>query len=133
MNQQIHQHQVVVQRQAVSVSDVISMSRSGLSDSVIMNQIQTRGVQQRLEVPDIILLHQNGVHEVVITAMQQATVGTPPAYVTPVQPTPVIVEERYRVVPTYVVPAPRYYAPPPHYHYRSHHHHGGSLGVHYGF
>lgn len=130
--QQQYQHQqVVVARQAVTVADVISMSRSGLSDSVIINQIQQRGVQQRLEVPDIITLHQQGVHESVITMMQQASIGPPPStYVAPVQATPVIVEERYRVVPTYVVPAPRYYHAPPHHH---HYHRGHSFGMSYGF
>lgn len=111
---QYHQPQVVVPRGAVSSSDVISMSRSGLNDSVIINQIQTRGVQRRPEVSEIITMHQQGVSDTVITAMQQAHVGGPaPTYVAP-QPPTVIVEERY---PTYYAP------PPPVYYHRSHHHH----------
>ncbi len=120
---QVQQQAVVTQRQAVSVTDVVQMSRSGLSDSLIINQINARGVTHRLEVPDIISLHQQGVSEVVISAMQQASVGPRATYVAPVQPAPVIVEERYRVVPTYVVPQPVYYGPPPAYYHHRHHHH----------
>lgn len=109
-------------QQAVSMNDVISMSRSGLGDSVVINQIMQRGVQRRLEVSDIIQLHQNGVSEAVITSMQRANVGTPvvAAPVQIVEPAPVYIERQVEIVPTYVVPAPRYYHyPQPHYH-RSH-------------
>ncbi len=60
---------------AVSYSDVIAMSRSGVSPNVIMNQISTRGVQRQPAVSDIISLHEQGVSETVISAMQQAPVG----------------------------------------------------------
>lgn len=93
------------------------MSRSGLSESVMITQIHARGVQQQLQVNDIILLHQQGVPESVITAMQNGRIG--PAVVQPpstvvVQQPPVVVQERY-VVPRY--------APPPAYYYHHHHHH----------
>ena len=113
-------------QQAVSINDVIQMSRSGLSETVLINHITQRGVQRQLEVADIIALHQRGVSETVISAMQRATVGAPaptpaPAPAAPV--TPVYVERHYDVVPTYIVPAPRYH----HYrHHRHHHHHRGS-------
>lgn len=118
------QQQFAVTQSAVSIADVINMTRSGLSDSVIINQINQRGVQYTLQVPDIISLHQQGVREQVITAMQQAPTGVQrvarvPAPVTQrvITPAPVIVEEHY------LVP---HYAPPP-YHYRRpvhHHQHG---------
>ena len=57
--------------QAVSVQDVVALSRSGVSDSVIATAIQQRGLQQRLEVADIVYLSQNGVGEGVIRTMQQ--------------------------------------------------------------
>lgn len=108
---------------AVSYSDVIAMSRSGVGESVILNQIATRGVQRQPIVSDIISLHQQGVSETVIAAMQQAPVGnqlSSPAVVTP----PSIVE-----TPVYV--APRVYHDH-HYHHRpvrrarpSYHHHYG--------
>ena len=116
------QRQIAAVQSAVSISDVIAMSRSGLSDSVVINQVNQRGVQRRLEVSEIIQLHQNGVSEGVITAMQRANIGTPqpaPAVVIQEQ-VPVYVERPITVRPTYVVPAPRYYhyGPSRHYHPR---------------
>ncbi len=111
------------QQSAVSIQDVTAMVRSGLSEQVIINQIQMRGVQRTLQVPDIIAMHQQGVPEQIITAMQRSAVGPPQprATVAPtpiVTPSPVIVEEHYFV--------PHY--PPPRYHYRvvpRHHYHSG--------
>jgi len=115
------QHQQYVQTQsAVSINDVISMCRSGLSDAVIMNQIQTRGVQQQLQVPDIIAMHQQGVSDIVISTMQSARVGGAPSVI--VQPAPVVVQQapiyvQERVlVPTYQPPAV-YHVHPGHHHY----------------
>ncbi|QDV45095.1 hypothetical protein Enr13x_49680 [Stieleria neptunia] len=114
--QQYALQQQAIQRQAaISMADVISMTASGLSDTIIINQISQRGVQYRPQVSDIITLHDNGVREPVIAAMQRATIGQPndpkpvvvqqvvtPAAATPV---PVIVETR-RVTPYYYRPAP---------------------------
>jgi len=114
------QQQYVQVQSAVSINDVISMSRSGLSDSVVINQIQTRGVQQQLQVSDIISMHQQGVSEIVIGSMQNARVGGAPTYVQPspviVQQTPVYVEERV-IVPSYSSP-PVYHIHSSHQHYR---------------
>lgn len=124
--QQYQQQQYTYQQSlqtaaAITPSDVVSMSRSGLGDSVIINQIRTRGVAQTLNVHDLITLHQQGVSEPVLTAMQQ----TPPATVqnAPVVevPSPVVIRER-EYVPMYGRPA--YYGRPGHYHYgppRYHH------------
>jgi len=108
------QQQAAAIQTSVTVADVISMSRSGLSDSVIINQIQQRGVQQQLQVPDIISLHQQGVRESVITAMQQAPLGAARATRTPqvvreriVTPAPVVIEEHY-LVPHYSPPRLHY-------------------------
>lgn len=106
---------------AASVSDVVTMSRNGVADSVIINHIAQNGVQRRLEVADVISMHQQGVSQAVIAAVQQAPVGGPMP--PPVYQPPVIVQERY-------------YAPPPVYywhgypHYRPPHHHP-SPGVHW--
>jgi outer membrane lipoprotein SlyB len=122
------QQQFAYQQSAVSVQDVVAMSRSGLSDLVIINQINQRGVQTRLQVPDIISLHQQGVREPVITAMQQAPTGPAQVVRSPeyhvVRPVPVVVEEHY-VLPHYAPPR-RYYYHRPAYH---HHHHS----LHFGF
>ena len=84
------QRQYVQTQNAVSINDVITMSRSGLSDSVVMNQIQTRGVQQQLQVSDIIALHQQGVSDIVISTMQGARVGGGAVYS---QPQPIVVQQ----------------------------------------
>lgn len=99
---------------AVSVQDVISMSRSGLGDHVIINQIRVRGVQRTPQVSDIITMHEQGVREAVIASMQEARTAGPggvPA-TTPHAPAPgqVIIRER-EVLPYY--PLPRYYGPHP--------------------
>ncbi len=62
-------------RRGVTNADVITMTRSGLSDAVIINHIETNGIVRRPEVSDILSLHQQGVSETVITAMQQAPVA----------------------------------------------------------
>ncbi|TWU03941.1 glycine zipper domain-containing protein [Neorhodopirellula pilleata] len=92
---------------AVSFTDVISMSRSGVGDNVILNQIQSRGVQRQPVVSDIISLHQQGVSETVIAAMQQAPTGSQLASAPQVVAQPTIVESPVIVQPrihTYGVP-----------------------------
>lgn len=85
----------VVAPSVVTPNDVIMMSRSGLSDPVIINHIRTKGVSHSLAVHDVISLHQQGVSEAVISAMQTAPVG---GYVARTQPVPtVIVQPQYRV------------------------------------
>lgn len=120
---QVHQQRVYAQQQqqqaliqsAVSTSDIVTMSRSGLSDSVIINQIHSRGVQRQLQVSDIISLHQQGVSESVITAMQNARIGSSQETVV-VQQTPVIVQQPPVIVQErYVVPQ---YGPPTYYQYQ---------------
>lgn len=122
--QQVRYQQQQQVARSVSVHDVISLSRSGVSDSVIINHIQTNGVRQQLQVADVITLHENGVSQNVITAMQHPQATPSPTVV--VNPQPVyhapapIVIERYST--------PRYHYPPPrpYYHNRHHQHRGGS-------
>lgn len=124
--QQQQQQQVAVVQSAVSIGDVVSMSRSGLSEGVIINQIGQRGVQTELRVPDIISLHQQGVSENIISAMQSARLGSQsvaPVQQTIVRQAPVIVEEHY-VVPHYPPPRVYYHQVPVHRHYRSSVHFG---------
>ena len=127
------QQQAVVAQTSVSVADVVSMSRSGLSETVIINQIQSRGVQSQPQVSDIIAMHGQGVSERVLSAMQQASTGSQrvaraavPARA-PVRrvytPAPVYVEEHV-VLPHY--PAPHFY------HHFDHGYHGGHHDLHHG-
>jgi hypothetical protein len=131
MRQHAAQQQFQRTQQSVSLADVTAMSKSGLSESLIINQIQQRGVQRRLEVPDIIQLHQSGVSESVISAMQHASVGQPAA--TPAaapQPSSIYVERHMEVVPTYVVPRPY---PFYRHHYRRPVRRGAHWGLSFGF
>jgi len=115
-----HQQQAVRLSRAVSTADAINMTRSGLGDAVIVNHIRENGVQRPLEVADVIFLHQQGVSEPVISAMQQARLATAPA----AYPAPLVVERPHYVAPPVIVapcgpPAYRY----PHHHYYHHHPH----------
>jgi outer membrane lipoprotein SlyB len=132
------QQQTYVQNQmiepvGVSVADVVTMSRSGVNESVIVAQLHSRGVQRRLEVSDIISLHQQGVHDSLISAMQSAPLAsqmgrssqTPVQ--TYVQPAPVIVRQQPVII--------REHAPVivDHHQYHGHHFHGPRHSVSYGF
>ena len=131
--------QSVVVHSGVTIADVLSMTRSGVGESVIINHIYSTGIQRRIDTNEIITLHQQGVTENVINAMQQAPVRTS-AYAT--SPTlagssattimtppggTVIVQEQYGS-PTYAAPtyaAPNYNQPPysqPTYTRPSHYH-----------
>lgn len=136
--QQTQQQLREYQRTAVSTQDVVAMTGNGLSEQVIINQIQQRGVQTQLQVADIIALHQQGVSENIITAMLQAQ-HRPDSQNNITHPStraprpqnwygPVIVPlHEYHVVPAY--PRPRCYYPERLYR----HHHGYSSGIHIQF
>lgn len=128
---QYYEQQYIAQNsRAVTISEVLSMTKSGVSDGVMINHINQHGVQQRLEVPDVILLHREGVSEPVLTALQRARVGGTAVYAAPtrVYTSPVIVHD-YHYVPAYPAYAPHYYHHPHHGHYRSS---GPSFGFSYG-
>jgi hypothetical protein len=117
---------------AVSPADVVNMTRNGLGEQVIITHIRQNGAQHQPQVADIIALHQQGVSQNVITAMQQASLATapPPSAVYAPAPryAPVIVEQRHYV-------APPCYPRPYSYHYRHHyhgHHHHHDPGLHWG-
>lgn len=130
--QQYAQQQQIVNA-GVTVADVTNMSRSGLSDAVIISHLNARGIQRRLEVSEIITLHQQGVSEYVITAMQQARLSsqlTPPqqtvasqpvyqqpVYQPPIQRVPVVVQEPV-IYHAPVIVEKIYHRPHPAYHYR---------------
>lgn len=125
--QYARQQQTVALQSAVTLQDVIAMTRSGLSDQVVVNQIRQRGYLGKIAVPDIIALHEAGVSENVITTLQ--TVGPPRQQpVTVARPAPVVVQEIYRpapiIVERHVSPhyAPsHYWHAPRHRHYYYHH------------
>lgn len=61
-------------RRPVSIDEVVYMVRSGVSENVIVAQLQTNGVVTRPDVNEVIRLSQEGVSEYVITAMQTVDV-----------------------------------------------------------
>ncbi len=113
--QQLNYQQSEQYRRGVSMTDVVSMSRSGVSDAVILSHIDANGVQRRPEVSEIISLHQQGVSEVVISAMQRAQLAgmSRPVntYVPAPQPQTVYVQEH-----VYVPRCTSRFAPTAHHH-----------------
>jgi hypothetical protein len=105
---------------AVTTSDVTTMVKSGLSDDVVINHVRANGVASQMTPNDIIQMHENGVSENVINAMQQTASSQVVAQPVPYGPYagPVIVEESY-VVPRYWAPGPYWCGPGPYgHHYR---------------
>lgn len=116
------QQQTIARQSAVTMHDVVNMTRSGLSDQIILNQVRQRGYVGTMTVSDIIALHQQGVSESVITSLQtiprqgqQVSVARPVPQTPFARPQtviehhyvprpPVIVEQH--VLPSY--PVPRY-------------------------
>ncbi len=138
---QQQQQQYAAAQSGVTMADVVSMSRSGVSDSVIMAQLQSRGVQRKLEVSDIIGLHQQGVSDALISAMQaaplSAQMGASPSYAARnAYSQPVMVQPNSAIVvqePVIVSGPPVIYRPHCHPHYHSHGHHHGGISIGYGF
>jgi hypothetical protein len=56
----------------VSPQDVVAMTFSGLRDATIIRHIELNGIYRALSVSEVIQLHQNGVSEPVIQALQAA-------------------------------------------------------------
>lgn len=125
--------------QSVSLNDAVQMIRNGLSPNLVINQIRTNGVRQKIGVQEIIMLHKNGVPENVIQEMQNARIaGTATRnYRTPAQvPTysPVVIDRRPQIIfeTTPIIGGHWDYHTPyraPHYSYRHTpihevHHHG---------
>jgi hypothetical protein len=54
------------------------MMKSGLSESVIIQQIQINGAARALTVGEIIQLHRIGVSEPILTALQTNPIATNP-------------------------------------------------------
>jgi len=92
---------------AVSMDDVIAMTRAGVSEEVIVTHVQNHGMTAPLKAADLIVLQQQRVSPRVVQIMQ-----APPAAASYAAPPAVMVPQPY------VVPAPYYYGPPYPYYYR---------------
>jgi hypothetical protein len=99
---------------AVTLDDVIAMSKAGVADDVIAQHVRIHGVVRQLQASDIIMLQQEGVSPAVIRAMQEPPASQRETVVVDRAPAqPVIVQERYYYDPW----RPYYYPPPPRYYY----------------
>lgn len=109
-NSDAQQRVAYAQQNSGRIQEVVSMSQSGLSDQVIINQIQSSGYPFRLSSNDLVQLKRSGVSDGVIAALQNS--GAPNYYPNqnyspatyPAGP-PVIVHE-------YWAPNRRRYCPP---------------------
>jgi outer membrane lipoprotein SlyB len=106
---------------AVTVQDVVAMTRSGVTEEVIAGQVRSRGLVQPLQSADIIYLQQQGVSQQVILAMQQSPgpMAAGPAPVMVAAPPPAVVVAEPYPVAYYAPYYPRRHCPP----------HGVSWGV----
>jgi outer membrane lipoprotein SlyB len=100
---------------AVTNYDLVTMTRAGVSEDVIISTMRSRGAQLDLSPQSLISLKQSGVSDRVLLAAQDMNRGATAIY-GPV-PSPVVTRT------VIVEPAPRYYWHPHHYHH--HHHHSG--------
>ncbi len=106
---------------AVTLDDVIAMTRAGVAEELIMNHVRANGMARPLQSSDLILLQQQGVSPNVIRVMQEPPqVAAQPVVVPGPPPRPVIVEEYY--YDPYWYPRPWHY---PYYRY----HGGPRVGV----
>jgi hypothetical protein len=94
---------------AVTIDDVVAMTRAGVSEEVIANHVQNHGMTAPLRASDLIMLQQQRVSPRVVQIMQAPPAPAPAAYAAP---GPVLVDP-------YAVPPPYYWGPPyPPYYYR---------------
>jgi hypothetical protein len=95
----------------VSMTDIIQMSQSGLSPSVMINHLQSNGLTARPQTTEIIQMHRAGVSELVINATQNAPLASQRAaavYPTSAQPVYQTPGRVYVPAQTYQ-PGPRIY------------------------
>ncbi|HLW68910.1 MAG TPA: YMGG-like glycine zipper-containing protein [Gemmataceae bacterium] len=65
---------------ALSPEEIVKMSKEGVSDNLIINQIRTSGTRYNLNADWIVWLQQNGVSQAVITEMQNTAAYRRPRY-----------------------------------------------------
>ena len=107
---------------AVTESDVVTMTRSGVGDAVIINSLRTRGCRWDSTPDAVIRLKHQGVSDQVLTAMQNTGLhtgpigGGPPPPGPYYYPPPPVSGEVVVVAPGYY--GPRYGGPRPYYYGR---------------
>lgn len=80
---------------ALSIHDVVQMAQAGVSDSVIINQIRNSNSVFHLTPSDVANLHNQGVSDAVIVAMQETVRRPVVIHRRPVivEPAPVVIYE----------------------------------------
>jgi outer membrane lipoprotein SlyB len=104
---------------AVSIDDVLAMTRASVDEELIVTHVRAHGLVRPLQTNDLIFLQQQGVSTRVIKAMQEpppVQTQQAPVVIRERAPAPVIVEEYHYGYPAW--PRPYYYpyrhhAPPP--------------------
>ena len=110
-----------VSASAVTVNDVVTMTKAGVNEELIINHVRAHGVAAPLQANDLIYLQQQGVSPRVVATMQAPPLQpSQPVMIQQPGPVPVIVEE-YPYSPYW---GPCYY-PRHHYYHRP----GMSWGV----
>jgi outer membrane lipoprotein SlyB len=101
---------------AVTNYDLVSMTKAGVSEDVIISTMRSRGAQLDLSPQALISLKQSGVSDRVLLAAQDMNRRPVTVYGGPLPP-PVVT----RVVPSTVIvePAPYWHRPYPRHYYRS--------------
>ena len=99
----------------LSVVDVVVLTHQHVGDDVLLNLLRQQGLERSVSAVDVMTLHNEGVSEAVILAMQQAPVPAgplvpPPPVAAPVMayPPPVVIQPYGYVAPP---PIRYYYAP----------------------
>ncbi len=113
-----------VSADAVTLGDVVDMTKAGVDDELIANHVRAHGVAAPLQAADLIYLQQQGVSTKVTKAMQEPPRRQARPVVIHERTPPVIVQEYH-----YGPPAWGHGCDPPVYHHRRH---GHRSGVHWG-
>jgi hypothetical protein len=110
--------QAQAQQQRMGIADIIGLSKSGQSDTIIINQIRNTRSTFQLTASDLDMLKVNGVSDRVIAEMQAARAAPGVVYQQPqvVYDTNGVVVQQPPVV--VVQPRPYYYGYGPGYYYR---------------
>ncbi|HEY7057381.1 MAG TPA: hypothetical protein VH458_12690 [Vicinamibacterales bacterium] len=107
----------VAKAEALTVRDVVELSKAGLSDQVLLALIEVDHTVFTIDTPTLKMLKEAGVSEAVIIAMIRSgrevvqipadqSVETPPQPAEPPQPPPIVMEQPEPVVREVPVPVP---------------------------
>jgi len=97
---------------AVTIDDVLSMHRGGVTDDVIATHIRYHGMVRDLTAQDLIMLQQEGLSPTVVKAMQEPRPAQNETVVVRQSSPPPVVVQEYYYDPWW---RPWYHPPYPHY------------------